>query len=195
MTTVERAHVPGDRIPKGDSNQMNAHISQSRMTRIGLIGLFAIAAFFASYRLAVALTGPSAAPATASAPAASASGAAPAQAAPAGSGGCACCGGAQAPAGAATAGAATVEGGVQRISVDLSKGYYDPSTIQLKAGIPAEITFSQSSGCTAQVQSPDLGFFEDLSSGPKTVKLPALQAGSYGFACGMNMVSGTIVVK
>jgi len=79
--------------------------------------------------------------------------------------------------------------------VDVSKGYYDPSTIELKAGVPAEITFSQSAGCTAQIQSQDLGFFEDLSAGPKTVKLPALKAGTYGFECGMSMVFGSIVVK
>ena len=41
-------------------------------------------------------------------------------------------------------GAATVEGGVQKISVDLSPGSYNPNIIQLKAGVPAEITFSQS---------------------------------------------------
>jgi plastocyanin domain-containing protein len=45
------------------------------------------------------------------------------------------------------------------------------------------------------VQSQQLGFAEDLTSGPKTVKLGALQPGTYTFACGMNMVSGTIVVK
>jgi plastocyanin len=109
---------------------------------------------------------------------------------------CACCGGgAAAPAEAQAPKAAEIAGDVQKISVDVSKGYYDPSTVELKAGVPAEITFSQASGCTAQVQSRDLGFSEDLSSGPKTVRLPALQAGTYSFECGMSMVFGSIVVK
>jgi plastocyanin len=108
--------------------------------------------------------------------------------------GCACCGTAK-PAGPATTGQAATSGGVQKISVDVSKGYYDPSTIELKAGVPAEITFSRSGGCTALVQSADLGFSADLTQGPATVKLPALSAGTYGFACGMNMVFGSIVVK
>lgn len=112
-----------------------------------------------------------------------------------GSGGGCCGGGAQAPASAAQPKTATVTGGVQKISVDVSKGYYDPSTIVLKAGVPAEITFSQSSGCTAQVVSEDLQFSEDLSAGPKNVKLPALRAGTYKFHCGMNMVFGTITVQ
>jgi plastocyanin len=104
-----------------------------------------------------------------------------------------CCGGGAT--GTAVTKSATVSGGVQKISVDLSKGYYNPSTIQLKAGIPAEITFGQSSGCTGVVQSQQLGFSEDLSGGAKTVKIAALQAGTYQFACGMGMVTGSIVVK
>jgi len=113
----------------------------------------------------------------------------------AGASGGGCCGGAQAPASAQQAKAATIEGGVQKISVDVSKGYYDPTNITLKAGIPAEITFSQASGCTGYVQSADLGFQFDLSSGPQTAKLPALKPGEYSFYCGMQMVYGKIVVS
>ena len=112
------------------------------------------------------------------------------------SGGCSCCGnGTQAPPSAAEPKAAVVSGGVQRISVDVSKGYYDPASIVLKAGVPAEVTFSRSSGCTAKVVSEDLRFSVDLTSGPATVKLPALPGGRYAFHCGMNMVSGTITVQ
>jgi hypothetical protein len=126
--------------------------------------------------------------------AAAAAGGAAGGGAAAGGGGC-CGGGATAPASAKQAKAAVVAGGVQKISVDVSKGYYDPGVIQLKAGVPAEITFSQASGCTGSVQSQQLGFSEDLSSGPKTVKLGALKPGQYSFACGMGMVTGSITVK
>ena len=71
----------------------------------------------------------------------------------------------------------------------------NPSVIKLKAGVPAEITFGQSSGCTGYVQSEDLGFQADLRGGPQTVRLQGLQPGTYGFACGMNMVTGQIVVE
>jgi len=108
---------------------------------------------------------------------------------------CACCGGSGSGSSTPIEGAATVEGDVQKISVDLSTGSYNPNTIKLKAGVPAEITFGQSSGCTAQVQSKDLGFSEDLTGGPVTVKLPALEAGTYSFSCGMEMVFGSIVVE
>lgn len=113
--------------------------------------------------------------------------------------GCACCG-TTAPSADGVTGerverAARMEGGVQRISVDLSKGYYDPNVIILEAGVPAEITFGASSGCTAQVASDALGFSEDLTSGPRTVKLPALEPGEYPFFCGMRMVFGKIIVR
>ena len=91
-------------------------------------------------------------------------------------------------------GTAQVSGGVQAIAVKVGTTY-SPNVIKLKAGIPAEITFGQGGGCTAQVVSSDLGFSEDLSAGPKVVKLPALDKGTYAFSCGMNMVFGQIVVE
>lgn len=172
-----------------------------------LILAFALLAFFASYRFAIARNGVVTGAGAGSTAAASqggccgakapgapkASGAATSSAAPVAgaSGGC-CGGGAGGP---AVTKKAAVAGSVQKIKVDTSSGSYDPNTIELKAGVPAEITFTQSSGCLAQVQSQDLDFFEDLTAGPKTVKLGALKAGTYTFTCGMQMVSGTVVVK
>ncbi len=112
--------------------------------------------------------------------------------APAAGGGCC---GSGAPAGPATAKAAKVVGGTQRIAVDLSKGYYEPTQVTLKAGVPAEITFGQGSGCLAQVQSADLRFFEDLTSGPRTVMIASPKPGTYAFYCGMEMAFGSIVVR
>jgi len=176
--------------------------SSSRTLRWTLILGFAALAFFASYRFAVASTSTSnASTASTGSPLVAAAGSAGSPAAASGSGATApvaggggCCGGGAA-AGPKTTKKADSTGSIQKISVDLSKGYYDPSTIELKAGVPAEITFGQSSGCTGQVQSQELNFFEDLTTGPKTVKIAALQPGTYTFTCGMQMVSGTIVVK
>ncbi len=184
----------------------NTHADGSTtMLRWSVIVAIALVAFFGSYRFAIARSvtaqaAVSGSPASAVAKTvgsggsccgggASATGAAGASAA----GGC--CGSGAAKTGPAITKKAAVSGNVQKISVDLSKGYYDPATIQLKAGVPAEITFGQGSGCLAQVQSQELGFFEDLQNGPVTVKLAALSAGTYTFTCGMQMQSGTIVVK
>jgi sulfite exporter TauE/SafE/plastocyanin domain-containing protein len=134
-----------------------------------------------------AVAAPTAVSAAATAAAAPAAQSAPSSAA----GACSCC----APiTSQKTQGTAAGSAGVQKIAVDVSQGY-NPNEIVLKAGVPAEITFGQSSGCTAVVQSKDLGFEEDLTTGPKTVKLQGLATGTYAFACGMDMVHGTIVVK
>lgn len=165
----------------------------SNASRYAMIAILAVAAFFGAYRFASASQqGASGGIASATAglvPAATSGGSAAGGAATGGGGGC--CGGGGAP----VEGKAAVAGGVQKISVDLSSGSYNPNVLKLKAGVPAEITFGASSGCTGQVQSTDLGFSEDLTSGPKTVKLGALKAGTYNFACGMNMVTGQIVVE
>ncbi len=108
---------------------------------------------------------------------------------------CACCNGATSA--ETIEKSAAIEGDVQRITVDTSKGYYDPNVIRLAAGIPAEITFTRASGCLAQVESPDLGFSEDLTSSAVTIRIDAarLTPGTYGFNCGMQMVFGTIIVE
>ena len=91
-------------------------------------------------------------------------------------------------------GTAADSGGIQKIAVNVTT-VYSPNVIHLKAGVPAEITFSSAQRCTSQVQSQELGFVEDLSTGPKVVTLKAPAHGTYDFACGMNMVHGKIVVE
>ena len=159
-----------------------------------LIAGIIIAAFVGSYSLAAAGSKGASPAANSIGGLTQASNGTPGVPGDAGSGAaCACCGGAGSS--EPIEGAAAVEGDVQRVTVDLSTGSYNPNIIKLVPGVPTEITFGQSSGCTAQVQSKDLGFFEDLTAGPVTVKLPALQAGTYEFSCGMEMVFGSIVVE
>lgn len=169
---------------------------QNGALQIAVVAVLVVAAFFGAYRFASARGGNAAAPATVGTQAPAQDAAAPA----AGGSGCACCGGnASAPTangvtGAPVEGTAQVSGGVQAIAVKVGTTY-SPNVIKLKAGVPAEITFGQGGGCTAQVISADLGFSEDLSAGPKVVKLPALEKGTYSFSCGMKMVFGQIVVE
>jgi plastocyanin len=107
-------------------------------------------------------------------------------------GGGGCCGGG----GPAVEGAATVAGDVQTIDVDTSQGSFNPNVIKVKAGIPIEMNFSQApGGCLSGVYFPDFNINEDLTGGPKSVKLPALEKGEYGFYCQMQMVSAKIVVE
>jgi hypothetical protein len=171
-----------------------SNTTDSRIMRYLVISAVVAAAFFVSYQFASAQSADAAGTqANAATSAAYSTSAATAPEAYADSGsGCACCGGSS---GEAIEAAAVVESdGVQRISVDTLAGY-DPNVIVLEAGVPAEITFSEGYGCLAEVMSSDLGFFEDLQSGPRTIALDALEPGTYGFSCGMEMVFGQIVVE
>jgi len=169
--------------------------SKSGNARYAIVAVLVVGAFFGAYQFAAARNA-----SPAGGPQATGGGLIPAgNPGDAGTPACSCCG-SSAPTengitGEPVEGAAVVAGPVQTIDVDLSAGYYQPNVIKLKAGVPAEITFGQGSGCTAQVMSKDLGFFEDLSAGPRTVKLAELQPGEYTFSCGMEMVFGKIVVE
>jgi hypothetical protein len=170
-----------DKRPKNDSNA----------ARYAIIGVLALAAFFGAYKFASA--GSASGSGSTAQTVAGTQAAAGTQGAESG-GGCACCGGAATAQAAPVEGRPTVSGGVQRINVDV-KLQYSPNVLRLKAGVPAAITFSAAQGCTGIVQSQDLGFQEDLTTGAKTVQFKSLKPGTYGFACGMNMVHGLIVVE
>jgi len=183
---------------------MNSHdkTNGSDIARWLLIGGLVVVAFFGAYKFAQASSG-RASVAQASSAQAGASGATGTTGAT-GSGsaaaGCACCGGSSAQptangvTGPAVDGTAKVAGGVQTINVAVTT-VYAPNIVHLKAGVPAQITFSSAQGCTSQVQSQALGFAEDLSAGPKVVTIKNPTAGTYDFTCGMNMVHGKIVVE
>ncbi len=85
--------------------------------------------------------------------------------------------------------------GVQKVRVEASAGQYSPNRIVVRAGTPIEIVFGQGDGCLAEVVFDDFGITKDLTRGGATVTLPALDRGEYTFHCGMNMVSGKLVVQ
>ena len=88
---------------------------------------------------------------------------------------------------------ATVET-VQRLAVAVTDGY-DPDTILLEAGVPAELTFAEGHGCLGRVVFDSLGIEAELEHGGATVTIPALEPGTYGFRCGMDMVHGTLIAE
>jgi hypothetical protein len=169
----------------------------SNTLQLIIIAGLVVAAFLGAYRFASAR---SVRAASVVAPAVTSGSGNPGAGQNASGSGCNCGGGGSASStangvtGTPVVGKAQVSGNIQAIGVKVGTTY-SPNVIQLKAGVPAEITFGQGGGCTAEVVSSDLGFQEDLTSGPKVVKLPALKAGTYSFSCGMGMVFGKIVVE
>lgn len=92
---------------------------------------------------------------------------------------------------------ARLEGGVQHVEVTV-RGGYSPDVIRVRQGIPVELVFDrQESGeCTNRVVFPDLRVSAGLPANARTtVRVDPAEVGSFGFACGMNMIHGTLLVE
>ena len=92
---------------------------------------------------------------------------------------------------------AELAGGVQRITVTV-KGGYSPDVIRARQGVPLELVFDrqESGDCTSRVLFPDLGVSASLPAFQQTtVRLLPARDGTFGFACGMNMVHGLLIVE
>ena len=83
-------------------------------------------------------------------------------------------------------------------SVDIVvQGGYKPSAIQIRAGRPVHLVFDrrEEGECSSHVIFSDLGVDQALPAYKKTtLDLGPLKPGEYPFACGMNMLHGTMKV-
>ena len=87
--------------------------------------------------------------------------------------------------------------GTQEIHV-LVKGGYNPDLIVARPDVPLRIHFrrEETSPCSEEVVFPDFGVHRHLPAFETTViELPAAKEGTYGFACGMDMMRGTLKVQ
>lgn len=92
---------------------------------------------------------------------------------------------------------AVVSGGVQEVAVTV-RGGYSPNRIRVRAGLPVRVTFDrqESGDCTSKVVFPDFGATADLPAfGKASLDLAPAEPGEYGFACGMNMIHGVMLVE
>ncbi len=93
--------------------------------------------------------------------------------------------------------AAVLAGGVQRLEVTV-KGGYRPDVIRVRQGVPVELTFDrqESGDCTSRVVFPDFRASTTLPAYQRTiVRLDPGETGEFGFACGMNMIHGALIVE
>ncbi len=92
---------------------------------------------------------------------------------------------------------AQLSGGVRRVEVKVAGGY-SPDVIRVRQGVPLEIVFDRQEigDCTSRVVFPDLAVTAALPAFTRTtVRLHPSRTGAFGFACGMNMIHGTLVVE
>ncbi len=92
---------------------------------------------------------------------------------------------------------AALAGGIQEVTVTV-RGGYSPNRIRVRAGLPVRVTFDrqETGDCTSKVVFPDFGATADLPAfGKASLDLEPAEPGEYGFACGMNMIHGVMVVE
>ncbi len=92
---------------------------------------------------------------------------------------------------------AELRSGVQEIEITV-KGGYSPDLIRVQEGVPVRLVFDRQEGsdCTSRVVFPDFRVSRSLPAFQKTaVEFLPDKIGEFTFACGMNMVHGTLVVE
>jgi len=92
---------------------------------------------------------------------------------------------------------AVVRGGMQQVDITV-KGGYSPDQIRVKQGVPLRLVFDrqESGDCTSRLVIPDFGVNLALPAfGSAFVDLVPDTAGDFGFACGMNMIHGRLLVE
>ena len=100
---------------------------------------------------------------------------------------------APAPAPVAQASAATV----QEHTIDVA-ATFTPASVTLKAGQPARLHFRRGAEptCADEIVIPDLNVRKKIAANQTvTIDVPAQKARTLTFACGMDMMKGTVVVQ
>ncbi|MFB3052655.1 MAG: HAD-IC family P-type ATPase, partial [Dehalococcoidia bacterium] len=96
-----------------------------------------------------------------------------------------------------TARTAEIRAGIQEIKITV-KGGYSPDIIRVKQGVPLRLVFDrqENSDCSARVVFPDFQASKSLKPfGTTVLEFTPDKSGEFGFACGMNMLHGTLVVE
>ena len=89
-------------------------------------------------------------------------------------------------------------GAVQTAKVVVNEQGYEPARVTLRAGAPARITFVRTTDktCGTEVVFPSLNIKRALPlNEPVVIELKPAKSGDIAFACGMNMLHGTVVVR
>lgn len=100
----------------------------------------------------------------------------------------------QAPAAAAPRGA----GAEQRVKIRVTARGFEPATIRLKAGVPTVLVVTRTTDrtCATELVIPSRKIRQELPlKRAVEIRLGPEKAGRLRFACGMDMVSGVLVVQ
>ena len=87
---------------------------------------------------------------------------------------------------------------VQNVKIMVNEQGYEPAKVTLRAGVPARLTFLRTTDktCGTEVVFPSLNIKRALPLNEAVViEFTPAKSGDIAFACGMNMLHGTIVVQ
>ena len=90
-----------------------------------------------------------------------------------------------------------LRGGVQEVEVTV-RGGYSPDVIRAQRGVPLRLIFDrqEAGDCSSRVLFSDFGVSASLPAFERTtVDLVPDEVGEFGFACGMNMIHGRLLVE
>ncbi len=90
-----------------------------------------------------------------------------------------------------------VHGDIQEMAITVEGGY-SPNIVRVRQGVPLRLTFDrrEAGDCTSRVVFPDFGASKPLPAfGSASLEFTPDKAGEFRFACGMNMIHGTLVVE
>ena len=100
--------------------------------------------------------------------------------------------------GATSASSSNSNEAVQTAKVVVNEQGYEPAKVTLRAGTPARITFVRTTDktCGTEVVFPSLNIKRALPlNEPVVIEFTPAKSGDIAFACGMNMLHGTVVVR
>ena len=90
-----------------------------------------------------------------------------------------------------------LQNGAQTATIEVNGEGFQPSTIKLKAGVPAKVTFMRKTDetCAKEVVIKDYNIDRKLPlNEPVTVEFTP-RKGEFIFACGMDMLKGKLIVE
>src|SRR5437588_11746982 len=87
---------------------------------------------------------------------------------------------------------------VQSAKVTISERGYQPVALRLRKGIPARVTFLRTTDatCVKEIVLPDFGIRRTLPLNQSVVvTFTPTKRGTFTFVCGMNMMSGQLIIQ
>ena len=87
---------------------------------------------------------------------------------------------------------------VQKVTVALTQKGYEPASLKLRRGVPAQVTFIRkvSATCGTQIVIADYDIKRALPlNEPVLVEFTPKKTGTFVFTCGMGMLRGALIVR